>query len=767
MPFNTTIRVAIEPAWPWPVLLAVAAGLVAIVWFTYRPRVSHLSVTRRRLLIGLRLAAILLLLFALLRPELRYSEADDSNNVLVVLGDASRSMSVPDAAGGVTRRAALVAGLRDNASRLEQLGETFELRYLDFADTVSAPQGGLAGAKDETPGEQSAIGSVLESLIKSGDEKNIAGVVLNSDGSQRALPPNDADPREIARRFGELGIPIYPVPYGGDGGQTAFDLAVEELNVDPLVFERKAVPVSGKIRIAGGAGRRFTVRILVEDRSGKRPGETGELKPATGTENSRTVKEITTDANNAIVPVDLSFVPQQPGEFKVALEVVPVDGEIKKTNNRRETIVNVQKGGLRVAYFAAPVAEQRWIRYVNTEQKIQLDFYPVLLGEFGRGDAIDASWFEQGKYDAYIIGDVPTSAFGANNIKLLADRVNDGAGLMMLGGPRSFGPGGWGATPIAALMPIEMRGGPLTPQNALDPNFHINQSLQMLPTRDGVRHYVMQLAPSDQNAAVWRSLPPLEGANRLTPRAGGLAEVLAQSEDDIPLLVAQTVGSARVMAFAGDTTYLWFTSGHEAAHQRFWRQVILWLTKKELDTDQPVWVLAEPRNVAPAQRVTLTYGARDEKGAPISDANFEIEVLKPAAGADRLGAPGGSERNSIEFGQTLDPGDYWVRASATKEGRSLGLDGWTRFLVDGRDLELDNPAADPGLLNDLAELSGGTVVPPEQLTSLLDRWLADPPGKTRLTVFRRTPLWDNAIVVVLFVALISSEWYFRKRFGLV
>lgn len=767
MPFNTTIRVAIEPAWPWPVLLAVAAGLVAIVWFTYRPRVSHLSVTRRRLLIGLRLAAIVLLLFALLRPELRYSEADDSNNVLVILGDASRSMSVPDAAGGVTRRAALVASLRDNASKLETLGETFELRYLDFADTASAPQGGIAGVKNETPGEQSAIGSVLESLIKSGGEKNLAGVVINSDGSQRALPPNDADPREIARRFGELGIPIYPIPYGGDGGQTAFDLAVEELNVDPLVFERKAVPVSGKIRVTGGAGRSFTVRILIEDRAGKRPGETGELKPAAGTDNSRTVREIKTDANNAIVPIDLSFVPQQPGEFKVALEVVPVDGEIKQTNNRRETIVNVQKGGLRVAFFAAPLAEQRWIRYVNTEQKIQLDFHPVLLGEFGRRDAIDAGWFEPGKYDAYILGDVPVSAFGVNNVKLLADRVSEGAGLMMLGGPRSYGPGGWGSTPIAAFLPVEMRGGAISPQNALDPNFHINQPLQMLPTRDGIRHYVMQLAPADQNAAVWRSLPPLEGANRFTLRPGGLTEVLAQAEDGIPLLVAQPVGNARVLAFAGDTTYLWYTSGHEAAHQRFWRQVILWLTRKELDTDQPVWILAEPRNVSPGQRGTFTYGARDEKGAPVIDANFEIEVLKPSAGADRLVAPGGGERNSIEYAQTTVPGDYWVRAAATKDGRSLGLDGWTRFLVDGRDLELDNPAADPGLLNDLAELSGGSVVPPEQLTSLLDRWLSNPLGKVRHTVFRRTPLWDNAYFIVLFVLLIGSEWYFRKRFGLV
>ncbi|MBA3313642.1 MAG: hypothetical protein H0T47_10200 [Planctomycetaceae bacterium] len=767
MPFKTSIRIAIDPAWPPLALAVVAAGLLAVVWFTYRPRVAHLPLGRRRLLIGLRLAAIVLLLFALLRPELRYSETDDTDDVLVILGDASRSMSVPDAAGGVTRREALVAGLRDNAAKLEALGESFELRYFDFSDAVLESPAGLTNLKTEATGEQTAIGAVLESLMKTDGGKQLAGVIVNSDGGQRAIPPNDVDPREIARRYGELGIPIYPVPYGGAGGLAAFDLAVEELVVDPLVFERKAVPIGGKIRIAGGAGRNFTVRVLIEDRTGKRPGETGELKPAAGTDNSRTVKEIKTDANNAVVPVDLSFVPQQPGEYKVAIEVVPADGEVKTTNNRRETIINVQKGGLRVAYFASPLSEQKWIRNVNTEQKIQLDFYPVRTGELGRRDAVEATWFDPGKYDAYLIGDVPAAAFGANNLRLLAERVNDGAGLMMLGGPRSFGPGGWAATPLAGLLPVEMRAGAVAPQNALDPNFHIDRPLQMLPTRLGETRYVMQLAPREQNAAVWRSLPLLEGANRLTPRTGGLVETLAVSEEGIPLLLAHVVGSARVMAFAGDTTYLWYTSGHEAEHQRFWRQVILWLTRKELDTDQPVWVFAEPRNLAPGQRVSLTYGARDDKGKAVTDAAFDIEVLKPTAGIDRLAAPGGAERNSIEFAQTTEPGDYWVRAAATNDGRSLGLDGWTRFLVDQRDLELDNPAADPALLHELAELSGGSVVPPEQLASLLDRWLVEPPGKKRLTVFRRTPLWDNAFFIALFVALIGSEWYFRKRVGLV
>ena len=652
--------------------------------------------------------------------------------------------------------------------RLDKLSSTFEVRYLDFAETISEPEGGAAAVTDEATGRQTAIGLALEELLKSTGAEKIVSVLLLTDGAQRAIPPADADPREVARRYGELGLPIYPVTYGGPGGDSAFDLAVEELSVDPLVFERKAVPVVGRVRITGGAGKAFTVRVLIEDRTGKRPGESGELKPAVATDNSRPVREIRTDENNALVPVELSFVPQQPGEFKVALEIVPVDGEVKTTNNRRETIINVQKGGLRVAYFGSPSSEQRWVRNVNTGQKIQLDFFPVLTGAFGRNRSIDASWFEPGKYDAYLLGDVPASALGAANVKLLAERITEGAGLMMLGGPRSFGPGGWSSTPIAPFLPVEMRPGTVDPENALDPAYHIDRSLQMLPTSDGLAHYVMKLnVANDQNAAIWRSLPPLEGANRLSVRRGGLEEVLAEAADGTPLLVAQEVGRSRIMAFAGDTTYLWYTAGHEIEHQRFWRQVLLWLTRKELDQDQPVWVFAEPRTLPAGQQVVLTYGARDEEGKPVLDADFEMEVLPPGGSASRLTAPSGAERNSVDFGQTSAPGDYWVRVGATQDGRSLGLDGWTRFLVELRDLELDNPAADPALMAELAELSGGTVVPPEQLTTLLDRWLVDPPGRERLTVFRRTLLWDNAWLLAVFVGLIGLEWFFRKRFGLV
>ena len=43
------------------------------------------------------------------------------------------------------------------------------------------------------------------------------------------------------------------------------------------------------------------------------------------------------------------------------------------------------------------------------------------------------------------------------------------------------------------------------------------------------------------------------------------------------------------MAFAADSTWLWYLGGQHEAHQRFWQQVVLWLAHKDTQGDEAVW----------------------------------------------------------------------------------------------------------------------------------------------------------------------------------
>ena len=64
--------------------------------------------------------------------------------------------------------------------------------------------------------------------------------------------------------------------------------------------------------------------------------------------------------------------------------------------------------------------------------------------------------------------------------------------------------------------------------------------------------------------------------------------------------------------------------------------MILWLSHKEADTDQPVWVRVAPRNFSPHQQVDIEMGARDAKGKPISDAKFSVTLVNPQLEQQKL-----------------------------------------------------------------------------------------------------------------------------------
>ena len=752
-----------EPIWSWPLVILTSLGLVVLVLLTYRRQLQRLPRGQARLLLTLRLLAVLLLTLAMIRPAFQKSDTDDNPVQLLVLTDISRSMNTNDMPGGGSRFKAVQADLLRYEPKWKELGKQVEVRQFDFARDLVPHDPSLA----EGTGDQTAFGNVFEKVLQETRDHRSLGLLLLTDGAQRAVPPFDAEPLTAARRLGDSQIPVYAVVYGTSSLSTAsLDLAVEDLRVDPIVFEKKLVPINCKLRAQGASGKKVRVRVMLEDRTGKRMNESGEFKPAPSTQQARTVREYDIKGDSETISVDLSFVPTSPGELKVAILVEPADNELLTKNNRRETIVSVKKGGLNVAYFDQARPEQRSIRMVNGADKIQLDFQEVRTGKFAGQTKVDRTWFERGRYDVYIIGDVRADWFGPEILKLLVTRLDEGAGMLMIGGLQNYASGGYGSTLLADWLPVKLDDAEFRTGGKINETAQLLNDVKLIPTEMGLKEYVMQLGSGDKNRSLWLELPALEGANRLRPK-NDLVRIWAETPppDKQPLLLVSDVGQSRVAAFAVDTTYLWCLDGKAELHQRFWRQMILWLARKDADKDQPVWVKVEPRNYSPGATATLSFGARTEDGKPLNDAEFQVEVTKPDGKIEKPVPRKMNDEHSAEFSATSEPGDYWVRVTARRNGELMRETGYTRFIVDARDLELDYPSADHDFLKELASITGGSSMKPEDLGSLLERLkLTKFNALTRIQVIT---LWDNWWFLLAFVSLMSLEWYLRKKRGLV
>ena len=752
---------------PWLVTLAVVV-LMAMVFI--QPKHVRLKPAQTATLVLLRLLVVLMTLLVMLRPTWIYSELRPQKSSLVVLIDDSRSMQVADSIADASRYLAAKTLLADATPDLTELADKIDFKAYTFADTTRPVEMTDEGLRlPATPnGLQTALGAALEDVLQREASSRVRAILLLSDGAQRALPPRDLAPQLAARRLAAEGIPLYTFAFGKPGGSGRADLRVEDLVVSSTIFALAPTVVRANVVARGFANQFVRAQLLWEN-------DSGDMEVVD-------TKQLSIGLAGEPIPIELRYVPPAPGERKIAVRVEPQEGELVTSNNQTGTFVSVRAGGINVLYLVGatrigggPGLEQRFVRAAIAESPdivLQRRFFNYRQPEQDIREALG-----QGQLNVIVLDDVDQLALNQESWQAIADLVTHGAGLMVLGGFHSFGPGGYRELPLADVLPIEI--GFAERQNFDEPlrhDVHVTSPTKMRPANPlGQRHPVMQLdSPSEEatsNDAAWNKLPPLDGLNlfdrrQLKPNALVLAE--SDDENQYPLLVAGQPGAGRSLAFAGDSTWRWPMHGFGAEHRRFWRQCILWLAKKDRPTDSRAWIRLATRRVKQGGRLDLVCGANDPQFMPISTARIDVEVETPDGARLTLKTRRKGSNWSASFRDTLEPGDYVVHVVAYEGDDQLGT-AKARFLVPQQDLELDRPASDPGLLAQLSQLTsetGGASLAPEQLPVLLAD-LARQPPVFKKEVLAKITYWDTWPFLLLFVALLTAEWYLRKRWGLV
>jgi uncharacterized membrane protein len=119
-------------------------------------------------------------------------------------------------------------------------------------------------------------------------------------------------------------------------------------------------------------------------------------------------------------------------------------------NNEALTVVDV-RGQPLLLYVEGESAEAHFLVDAMAKEGIRLDARTAA--------GIPSQALEIAGYDAIIFSGVPASEIGEARMTAIRDYVEKlGGGFVMIGGPDSFGPGGYHRTPVEEMLPVKLRG---------------------------------------------------------------------------------------------------------------------------------------------------------------------------------------------------------------------------------------------------------------------------------------------------------------------
>ena len=741
------VSVSLNPIGPLPWLLVAAGVVLFLTLWAYARKLRGSAGRWRWVALGLRLLALLLCLLAALRPSVIVPEKKRQAASLVFLIDSSKSMLLADEVRGQSRWAVAGKAMEQALEAAKALGPNLEVKAYRFDTNLSDAKLDQKPVPDPD-GRETQLGTAMLEAEKREQQnsKRISRMVIFSDFASNS----GVNPLVAANRLRDQQVPVVTVGLGTENaGAGSRDLGVRDIATAPTVFVKNQLEVRGTLMARGFGGQSIDVEMYVE-----------------GVSAAVAKTQVKVPDGTDVTPITgLKYIPQTPGEKKVTLKVAPRDGELVTTNNEISTFVTVLSGGLNVMFLQGPNFTWDYkflMRSIASSPDIQVEGVVIRRPSRGEASEVDDAEFAPNRYNIYVLSDLPAEYLASRQHKLLAEAVRKGAGLIMLGGRTSFGAGGWAETDLADILPAEIHAG----DGQLEPE----GGIKFVPSGKGLTSYILQVgANPTESARIWDMMPPILGTSRFgEPKKG--AEILAQTPPPNPeplLLAMDGPGAGRVIAYGGDT-WVWARASEEGrlAHRKFWRQVIFWLSHKENQGDNQIKLNLDKRRISVGQKVELTVTARDSKGAPLTGVVYETKVehegLKPSSEPVELYTQGDESRGS--YAAIGQPGDYKITVIARRNGQELGRDS-SRFLVYQDDREQENPQADLKLARQIAQLTGGEAVASESLLKYLKG--IDQSAYTEYLIPTEHKIWDNWPFLLIFTALLTMEWWLRKRHGWV
>ena len=402
-----------QPLWLLACVLAAP-----LLWFAFGQLVV-LGPVRRVLAMVLRALAVILLAAAIARPVIT-----EESRQLAVVAVIDRSESIPQ-----SLRDASLAYLDETVTDMKP---ECRLAVVDVAE-VAAIARLSSNSKDVHKRSTSLKG--YQSRLSDGIQMAMA--IVPPDAGSRLLLISDGnetsgDLKEAARiaRANDIPIDVLPLSYDYDR---------------EVVFRRLAVPTQAR------NGQTIDLRFVLESTAPTQGrllltlnGRTVDIAAGSREVGAAVDLKAGTDVKTVSLPVshggvhefEAVFVPDDPAHDRIA------------RNNRAAAMTFVSgPGHILVSSTSDHAAEALLSAMKRTDIDVRYcsaDEFPTSLATL-----LDT--------DAVVLIDVENSVFTYHQQEMLCRYVTElGGGLAMVGGPNSFGAGGWIGSPVADILPVDV-----------------------------------------------------------------------------------------------------------------------------------------------------------------------------------------------------------------------------------------------------------------------------------------------------------------------
>jgi len=739
-------------------LAVVAAGAVALyVLWSYRS-VANLQGRSRAILLAIRTALALLVLFALLRPTLLLKVAVPQQNFVGVVIDDSRSMKVADQDGKPRGDYVKDQVGRTDGPLLTQLGKRFNLKIFRFSASAER----LQSAGDLTfDGTGTRMGDALDRVRDELSGLPVAGVVLLGDGADNADKTID----ESIAGLKAQAMPVFTVGVGRE--RLTRDVQLTRAETPLRVLKGAALVLDVVVTQVGYAGQK--VPLIVED--------AGRIVSQ---------QEITLPPDTESETVHVRFKATDVGPRVFRFKIPVQNGEEVTQNNQRDALIEIYDRREKLLYLEGePRPEPKFIRQATdkddnlqvvllqrtAEASVTVSDKYLRIGVDGPEDLLNgfpATREELFNYRGIIIGSVEASAFTPEQQRMLEEFVDvRGGGLLVVGGDRSFSEGGWADTPLSNSLPITL-------ERKLSSNDPYNNFtwLVVRPTRPGQNHPATQITDKEADAAAkWRDLPPVSALNPIKPSdakpgATVLLEGLDQRNRPQIVLAYQRYGKGKTIVLPVQDTWHWRMAQKMApedeTHHTFWQRLVRWMVDGVPDR---VMVTGAPAQIQKGEPITLTANVMNPEYRGVNDGRITAHVTSPSGKTEDVPMEWSVKKDG-EYIARFTPSEdglFKVAVGGTdKDGKDAGR-GATTLRVAPSDAEYFDTAMRSSLLRRLAEETEGRFYKAGDTAKLVDAITYSGKG---VTIVEEKELWDMPVILLILLALMGGEWAFRRSRGL-